>query len=406
MFDPVSYSLAKKVKATALTSPLTFDLDFGGYRGINVGAPTSDTDVPRARASDILSGTFDVARIPLHSTSLHDNTISKKRRIYISLFLAAATSTATTYTLQVYRVNIDFDAFDKVDAVYFEVAMAVDSGYTGYAELYNVTDGTSIAGSEVSTTSTTTVVVRSGDIKANLPSGEKTYGFRLRVTGGTQYIRGVRIVVVQKESFSDGFETGDWSEWDGAETGGEWTNPAVTSELSHHGLYSLKSLPDQHSQAVYKMITPSPVQHLRAAVLLSALPSSGKIVSLLTIMNRVSTANRIAVGVYNDAGVMKWMLNHPPWYPEGLPAPPKLADTGPVANKWYQVELRVSRVNSTITCDVYVDGVAVISGYVYTGDTSNFDCVRVGGWDKYVPDNIAAYVDCVVSSTSYIGPRG
>jgi hypothetical protein len=66
-FDPVAYVLAKKAYAralTAITSPLTFDLDFGGYKGINIGAPTQDTHVPRARASDILSGVFDVARIP------------------------------------------------------------------------------------------------------------------------------------------------------------------------------------------------------------------------------------------------------------------------------------------------------------------------------------------------------
>jgi hypothetical protein len=45
------------------------DKDWQGFRIRNIGAPLSDTDVPRARAEDILSGVFDVARIPDLSAS-------------------------------------------------------------------------------------------------------------------------------------------------------------------------------------------------------------------------------------------------------------------------------------------------------------------------------------------------
>jgi len=47
-------------------SQLTIDThkDWGGYRIENVGAPLVDTDVPRARAGDILSGRFSMARMP------------------------------------------------------------------------------------------------------------------------------------------------------------------------------------------------------------------------------------------------------------------------------------------------------------------------------------------------------
>jgi len=40
------------------------DKDWNQKRITNIGAPLSDLDVPRARAEDILSGVFDVARIP------------------------------------------------------------------------------------------------------------------------------------------------------------------------------------------------------------------------------------------------------------------------------------------------------------------------------------------------------
>jgi len=49
-FDAVSYTLAKKAYKQALaaiTSPLTSNLDFGGYRGVNVGAPVNPTDLVR-----------------------------------------------------------------------------------------------------------------------------------------------------------------------------------------------------------------------------------------------------------------------------------------------------------------------------------------------------------------------
>jgi len=49
-FDAVSYTLAKKAYKRALaaiTSPLTSNLDFGGYKGINVGSPVNPTDLAR-----------------------------------------------------------------------------------------------------------------------------------------------------------------------------------------------------------------------------------------------------------------------------------------------------------------------------------------------------------------------
>ena len=40
------------------------DKDWNQKRIRNIGAPLSDTDVPRARAEDILSGVFSLDRIP------------------------------------------------------------------------------------------------------------------------------------------------------------------------------------------------------------------------------------------------------------------------------------------------------------------------------------------------------
>jgi len=43
----IAYALAKKVQRTAITIPLATNLDFGGYRGINVGSPVNPGDIFR-----------------------------------------------------------------------------------------------------------------------------------------------------------------------------------------------------------------------------------------------------------------------------------------------------------------------------------------------------------------------
>jgi len=48
----IAYALAKKVQRTAVTIPLTTNLDFGGYRGISVGAPVNPNDISRKTELD------------------------------------------------------------------------------------------------------------------------------------------------------------------------------------------------------------------------------------------------------------------------------------------------------------------------------------------------------------------
>ena len=83
----------------------------------------------------------------------------------------------------------DGGKFDNISAVFLEVVMrkATDScAPNGVAQvkmdLYNHTTAATITGSEVTTNSTSFVVVRSGDIKANMPSGVAKLGIRFRIT--------------------------------------------------------------------------------------------------------------------------------------------------------------------------------------------------------------------------------
>jgi len=91
--------------------------------------------------------------------------------------------------------------------VYFEGVMAVEqAGRTAYQRIYNVTDGTVLTGSEI--TSTTVGIssperVRSGNLAGNLPSGEKVYKLQIKQSpagngGDNAHFYAARLVHVQE----------------------------------------------------------------------------------------------------------------------------------------------------------------------------------------------------------------
>jgi hypothetical protein len=67
-FDPIAYYFAKKALRVVVPKLslliVDVDKDWGGKRIRNIGSPATSSDVPRARAEDILSGVFDPERIP------------------------------------------------------------------------------------------------------------------------------------------------------------------------------------------------------------------------------------------------------------------------------------------------------------------------------------------------------
>jgi len=106
-------------------------------------------------------------------------------------------TTSTTYVLSSYRIIASIDPTRYVNpSFYFEaVFLSNVSGVKAYTELYNVTDGVSVSGSEVFNDTSVYLRKRSGVI--TLPSTAKDYTFRYKVDSGTRnYIRSVRIIIV------------------------------------------------------------------------------------------------------------------------------------------------------------------------------------------------------------------
>ena len=90
--------------------------------------------------------------------------------------------------------NYDSSRFDGTVNVYFEATMMTDAG-TGYARLYNNTDGAEVANSEITTTSTSMVRVRSSAL--TLSSG-KEYTMQLKgESTNTTYITSAVLIIQQ-----------------------------------------------------------------------------------------------------------------------------------------------------------------------------------------------------------------
>jgi hypothetical protein len=104
----------------------------------------------------------------------------------------------TSYANSPYTQSFYYDSsrFDGTVNVYFEVTMLTTPAGTGYARLYNNTDSAAVAGSEITTTSTSMVRVRSSAL--TLTSG-KEYVMQIQSTGGgnTTYINSAVLIIQQ-----------------------------------------------------------------------------------------------------------------------------------------------------------------------------------------------------------------
>jgi hypothetical protein len=107
-------------------------------------------------------------------------------------------SSYTDVTGSIFDVN--FDDLTAGWNVYFDIVGKTDAG-TGYWQLYNADDSAIITGSEITTTSTSPVNMRSGAL--TLPSGTKTLKVQHKIVGGngsTQYVNSIMAKLVVRLS--------------------------------------------------------------------------------------------------------------------------------------------------------------------------------------------------------------
>lgn len=100
-------------------------------------------------------------------------------------------------TYEPYEAFLQFDTtqYTPAGTLFFEVILKSLAGAEVKARLFNITDTAAVAGSEITTTSTLPVRLRSGSIAL---SGTKEYRAEVRVTAGeTTTIKSARLIVQQ-----------------------------------------------------------------------------------------------------------------------------------------------------------------------------------------------------------------
>jgi hypothetical protein len=108
--------------------------------------------------------------------------------------LSGLQKTDSTSFVGVGAVRLNESNFPSYTVATFQAVFEVASGYTAEVRLYNLTDDTTVSGSVLSTTSTSSVVLEG---TLTLPSGQKDYEVQLRVTagGGFATCTGARIIL-------------------------------------------------------------------------------------------------------------------------------------------------------------------------------------------------------------------
>lgn len=108
---------------------------------------------------------------------------SKRSPVYIPLGSGGQWNDQNWFSLTSYEVSVDPAEYEGYSNMQLEVNMRlVQAAGKAYARLYNVTDGSEIASSEVSTESEKAVLLTSTIFK--LPVGRKTYRLQVKSTYG------------------------------------------------------------------------------------------------------------------------------------------------------------------------------------------------------------------------------
>jgi hypothetical protein len=202
--------------------------------------------------------------------------------------------------------------------------------------------------------------------------------------------------------FSDGFESGDFSEWTATENSAGDTTTVVTT-LPHHGTYHGKFTTDasgtnEYADCYHTLASSASVLNVRgyfAAV--TALPSEGNFYMVISADGSGFIAGAV---IRTVSGVTNWWLR----YRDGLDI--YFVDTGIAValNTYYCVELEsiVDGVNGEAR--LYINGVE--EAEVTSKDTNNYGNIAtlyIGEATSTGQTAHSIYVDCVVVADAYIG---
>lgn len=202
------------------------------------------------------------------------------------------------------------------------------------------------------------------------------------------------------ELFSDGFESGDFSAWDGTKTSGNSTIN-VSSVESHHGSYSVKINFDAFADdcCAYKSLGQT-YNVIHARIYLKITSFNGYLSS------RYLGVLEIWEGAIPFAGVaLTGNRALKLFYRDGATLYSKTSTTILDLNNWYCIELEVDKNEGIYR--VYLDGSEVTDLTASATPSYAANKVSIGkdAWGLGTADETEAtiYIDCVVVADTYVG---
>jgi DNA-directed RNA polymerase subunit RPC12/RpoP len=197
--------------------------------------------------------------------------------------------------------------------------------------------------------------------------------------------------------FSDGFESGNFSAWDGVYTGGVGTAQVVTDQ-KHHGTYSAKLYGGSGSDyaLVLKTFTATNPAFFRLYIYIPSLFTENRI-KMLANLRSPTTKIRIMIGK-DDTGY-RWALENTYtgaiYYSSYMTIP---------TETWICIELKAYNNPSAGELRLWKDGTEIITqtGLTLTSDAFNEIYIELY---EYGTQNWTVYYDCVIVADTYIGPE-
>lgn len=189
--------------------------------------------------------------------------------------------------------------------------------------------------------------------------------------------------------FSDGFDSGDFSEWDGVVG-----SPTVQGTVKHHGSYAMSVDMAQANQYPFKLFTASANVFARFYWRVKNLPDLNQ-ERLLIVLYDSGWNMKLFLGYLNDGGTYKWEMyggTSSTYYTHTI-----------TADTWYCLEVEYDA--NADEHNFYLDGNFVATNT--DARTENVDrfaigSIASGGWSSA---DSTAFFDCVVVADAYIGPE-
>jgi len=206
------------------------------------------------------------------------------------------------------------------------------------------------------------------------------------------------------ELFSDGFESGDFSAWDG--TANYYGSSSIVLSPVYQGSYAAKFTCTDDSVGAYGVAYKNlgsaySTIHMRVYLRISALPNGARF-GCYKLRNAASAGDQFYVGVLNDAGTEKWGVfveYTDTWYTytEDI-----------TLDTWYCIEVKIVRDSSNGEVHLWRNGTEIITETGINTGANDMDKVYAGYQHTSSMGGSGAlvdvYVDCVVVADTYIGP--